>query len=291
MKGWIKLHRSIMESGTFRKLNAIQQLITIYIILNANHEDGVWYDKYKDVEVPIKRGQLITSRNKIANDWFSGEKDITERKVRTTLNRLEKYGFLTKQTTNGYTLLTICNYSIYQAKDNESDQANDQAVTRHRPGSDQALTTNKNDKNEKNDKEVSTSTDAIVFYQNNFGLIKPYISEEMLYWIDDLGDEMVTEALGRALDRGKPSWGYAKSILQSWSGKGIKTLDQAKAEEVEFQNQQSSKRGNYQPQQQEIVPDWFKNRKQKQRNSDSNNQNDWEETARLLSKYKASDGN
>lgn len=153
MQGWVKLHRQIMKSDTFSKLNAIQQIITIYIILNANHDDGVWYDKYKDIELPIKRGQLVTSRNKIANEWFKGDKEITEQKVRTTLDRLERYGFLTKQSTNGYTLLNIVNYGVYQSNENESNQVYNQDLTRHQPGTNQALTTNKNVKNDKNEKK------------------------------------------------------------------------------------------------------------------------------------------
>ncbi|SEQ22749.1 DnaD and phage-associated domain-containing protein [Virgibacillus subterraneus] len=141
---------------------------------------------------------------------------------------------------------------------------------------------------EKEEKNPSTSsTDAIVFYQNNLGTIQPYISEEIIMWINDLGDDMVIEALRRSLDRNKPSWGYAKSILQSWHRKNIKTLEQAKAEEVEFQNQQSSKRGFYQSKSQEIVPDWFKERKQNKNNTPKQkvDPNEWEETKRLLKEH------
>ncbi|GAA0491061.1 DnaD domain protein [Salinibacillus aidingensis] len=88
---------------------------------------------------------------------------------------------------------------------------------------------------------TSTPSDAIQFYQNNFGVISPYVSEDMISWIEDLGDEMVIEALRRSLERNKASWGYAKSILQSWFKKGIKSLEQAKAEEVEYKNQQAAK--------------------------------------------------
>ncbi|WP_243299115.1 hypothetical protein [Bacillus litorisediminis] len=152
MQGWIKLHRSVMKSETFSKLTAIQQLIAIYIILNANHEDGVWYDKYKNIEVPVKRGQLIVSRNKIANDWFRGDKEITEQKVRTTLKKLEKLSFLTITPTNNYTLLEVLNYNVYQEKENESNQVINQELTKSQPRANQVLTTNKNDKNDKNEK-------------------------------------------------------------------------------------------------------------------------------------------
>jgi uncharacterized phage protein (TIGR02220 family) len=152
MQGWIKLHRAVMKSDTFSRLTAIQQLITIYIILNANHEDGVWYDKYKDIEVSIKRGQVIVSRNKIANEWFKGDKEVTEQKVRTTLKKLEKLGFLTITSTNNYTVLEVLNYNVYQSKEEEPNQVSNQELTKSQPSNNQVSTTNKNDKNVKNDK-------------------------------------------------------------------------------------------------------------------------------------------
>lgn len=159
-QGWIKLHRSIMESETFLRLTSTQKLIAIYIVLNTNHQDGIWYDKYKDIEVPIKRGQLIVSRNKIANEWFKGDKEVTEQKVRTTLKKLEKLGFLTSTSTNSYTLLEVLNYSVYQGNGEETSQVSNQVSTKSQPSDNQVSTTNKNvfknelrmDKNEKETK-------------------------------------------------------------------------------------------------------------------------------------------
>jgi hypothetical protein len=152
LTGWIKLHRAIMKSETFSKLTATQRLITIYIILNANHEDGIWFDKYKNIEVPVKRGQLIVSRSKITNEWFKGDKEITEQKVRTTLKKLEKLSFLTSTSTSNYTLLEVLNYNVYQANQSEDNQVSNQVLTRSQPSTNQVLTTNKNVKNDKNDK-------------------------------------------------------------------------------------------------------------------------------------------
>jgi hypothetical protein len=156
MQGWVKLHRAIMKSETFSKLTATQRLITIYIILNANHEDGIWFDKYKNIEVPVKRGQLIVSRSKITNDWFKGDKEITEQKVRTTLKKLEKLSFLTSTSTSNYTLLEVLNYNVYQANQSEDNQVSNQVLTKSQPSANQVLTTNKNDKNDKNEKKENS---------------------------------------------------------------------------------------------------------------------------------------
>lgn len=142
-----------MQSDTFSRLNATQQLITIYIILNANHQDGIWYDKYKDIEVEVKRGELVTSRSKIANEWFKGDKEVTEQKVRTTLKKLERFGFLTIESTKQYTLLKVLNYGLYQDSEKETNQEDNQETTKKKPRNNQEETTNKNVKNDKNDKE------------------------------------------------------------------------------------------------------------------------------------------
>ncbi|MCP3026635.1 DnaD domain protein [Halobacillus sp. A5] len=128
----------------------------------------------------------------------------------------------------------------------------------------------KSKEDEEKKKEPATSTDAIRFYQNNFGMLRPQTSEEIMAWIQDLGDDMVTEAMKRALDRNKPSWGYAKSILQSWANKNIQTLEQAQAEEVEFKNKQQ--RGFAGSKSSEVVPEWFNKQDEQKQSSPANNQ-------------------
>lgn len=113
--------------------------------------------------------------------------------------------------------------------------------------------------------DATTPSDAIVFYQQNLGTMPPSISQQILDFIKDFGDEMVIAALNKALEQNKPHWGYAKSILNSWHKKGIKTLNQVKAEEVQFQNQRNS-RGLH-INQESTVPDWFKERKKNKQSS------------------------
>lgn len=150
-QGWIQLHRKIMESETFERLNAIQKLIAIYILLNANHADNIWHDKYKKMSVVVKRGQLVLSRKTIVEDWFHNDPLVTEQKVRTTLNKLCKLHFLTKTSTKLYTVITVVKYDDYQNTNDEVNQDINQALTKHQPSTNQALTTNNNDNNVNND--------------------------------------------------------------------------------------------------------------------------------------------
>lgn len=125
MDGWIKLHRSILESDTYNFLSLHQKLIMIEILLRANFSDGFWLDKKTGKKVELKAGQLITSINKIKVEWLKNEKQISDKKIRNTLEKLQKLGFLSIKTTNNYTMLTVCNYSDYQREDLEKGERND----------------------------------------------------------------------------------------------------------------------------------------------------------------------
>lgn len=110
-------------------------------------------------------------------------------------------------------------------------------------------------------KDIIIITDAIQFYQENFGVIPAFVSHDMLNWINDIGEELVIAAMKRALEKNKANWGYVKGILQAWVKKGITTVEQAVADEVAFRNQQRQFRGY--GGRQEIVPEWFEKRKRK----------------------------
>ncbi|WP_158701641.1 DnaD domain-containing protein [Lentibacillus sp. Marseille-P4043] len=111
--------------------------------------------------------------------------------------------------------------------------------------------------------ETTAAEDAFVFYQENFGVISPFVSDSLLNWVNDSGEPLVMEAMKRAVERNKLSWRYVKSILQAWDRKGISSVEDAKAEEVAFQNErkQQSRRNGLQ-QNVEVVPDWFWKRQQ-----------------------------
>lgn len=110
---------------------------------------------------------------------------------------------------------------------------------------------NKNKLN-KNAAAANARTNAFEFYQANFGILNSHINEDLRYWIQDLGDDLVIEALSRALEQGA-QYSYAKSIMRDWASKGIQTLEQAKAEQLQYQRKRKSagNKGKV-----EILPDW-----------------------------------
>ena len=110
------------------------------------------------------------------------------------------------------------------------------------------------------DKDDNKTTENVFeFYQKNFGILSSFVQEDILYWIRDIGDGLVLEALKRALEQNK-EYGYAKKIMQSWVKKGIDSLEKAEAERVQF-IRANEKRGNSYQRTGRVanVPDWVNN--------------------------------
>jgi DnaD/phage-associated family protein len=66
------------------------------------------------------------------------------------------------------------------------------------------------------------------FYQQNFGVLSPFMADDIGQWMDDLNDELVIEAMKIALKAGK-KWNYAAGILKDWHKNNVKTVDEARA--------------------------------------------------------------
>ena len=115
------------------------------------------------------------------------------------------------------------------------------------------------------DKEVEASTatstnsdfkNLIELYQTNFGIVKPILYDDLKADLEDYGLELIIEAVKRAVKRQR-EYGYAQGILKSWNNKGIKTLEQAKAEEVSFQNKSQTNQNKFQQQKPvKKAPEW-----------------------------------
>ena len=146
--GYVKISRRVFNSKTFSSLNAIQKLITIYLILMANHKDNKWWNNHEKKFITIKRGSFITSVESIKKKIK--DRLVTTQKIRTLLETLENMQFLTIGTTSQYTFITIIKYDLYQDGDSYYNKPNGKAVTKQQQSGNKAVTTNNNVKNEKN---------------------------------------------------------------------------------------------------------------------------------------------
>lgn len=133
---WIKTYEKLLKWEWYGDPLMVATLI--HLLLKANWKDKKWRG------VDVKRGQLITSRTRLAE-----EIGLTERQLRTCLERMQETGEIACETTNRYTIITICNYDIYQDKTEAQrpaerpaeSQTNDQQTTNKRPTGSQQTTT------------------------------------------------------------------------------------------------------------------------------------------------------
>jgi hypothetical protein len=131
--GWVKLHRKILDNPIFKNDKLFR--VFMYLLLKASHTERD--QLIGDSIVHLKVGQWATGRKAISRDT-----GLTEQNVRTAISKLEKLGILTIKVTVKYSVFSIANWHNHQ-QDN-------QQVTNKQPTSNQQVTTNKNDKNDKN---------------------------------------------------------------------------------------------------------------------------------------------
>jgi DNA-binding transcriptional regulator YhcF (GntR family) len=109
MKPWFAMSRDIDQYEYFNDSVIIHVLV--YILSKANFEDKRWNG------IEVKAGQLVCSISTI-----SFATTVTPMKIRRALERLEKAGTIERQTTNKYTIITICNYASYQQLPNKNNK-------------------------------------------------------------------------------------------------------------------------------------------------------------------------
>ncbi len=69
------------------------------------------------------------------------------------------------------------------------------------------------------------------FYQENIGVMPPYVSDCIEDWCKTLSPDLVKEAIKRAVTQNARRWSYIESILKGWHDQNIKTVEEAKAED------------------------------------------------------------
>jgi hypothetical protein len=137
-KGWIKIHRKIMDWEWWD--DVATRNVFLYLLLKANHEDGTWKG------TPVKRGQLITSRSKIAKEC-----GIEEQPARRSLNNLQNSQQITIKSTSRFSIITINNYDCHQQNTSEPTSQ----ATNKQPAN-QPQTRSKEDKKKENiSKDIS----------------------------------------------------------------------------------------------------------------------------------------
>lgn len=105
------------------------------------------------------------------------------------------------------------------------------------------------------DKKV-VEENPIAFYEQNFGVLKPFVAEGINAWIEDLNAQLVIKAMKIALEKNAPNMSYIQGILRDWHAKGYKSIIDVEVAQTQFRKKYQS-RGGRSNARKEIVPDWL----------------------------------
>ncbi|WP_088103018.1 DnaD domain-containing protein [Halalkalibacter urbisdiaboli] len=92
---------------------------------------------------------------------------------------------------------------------------------------------------EKQEKEQKQELYATVFrfYEDNIGVLNPFIAESIALWLEELSPEVVMLAIKKALMKQK-RWDYAEGILKKWVNQNLTTPQLIEANGKHFQQRQ-----------------------------------------------------
>ena len=145
--GWIKVFRRFLDWEWYSETNMVR--IFLHLLLKANFEDKRWHG------IVIKRGQFVTSISSLKSEIL-----LSARTIRTCLERLQKTGEINKQTTNRFTIITICRYDDYQQLQDVQRQTNDKQATNKRQTNDKQATNKRQQHKNIRKKEIKNNIDA-----------------------------------------------------------------------------------------------------------------------------------
>ena len=154
MEGWISLQRKFLAWRWFDDDAMVR--FFIYLLLKANHADADWYD------TTIKRGQLMTSI-----DTISRELHKSAQQVRTMIKRLKSTSEITSESTNKYTIITICKYDYYQnlalETNKQTNKQTNKRATNGQQTNNKRATTTKEYKEYKEGEEINNIYNPLIF--------------------------------------------------------------------------------------------------------------------------------
>jgi len=202
IQGWIKLYRSMMNKGYYKKSEYVH--LWLHILLKASFsEREQWFN---GKSITLKEGQFITGRKKL-----SEETGIEESKVERILTYLEKIEQqIEQQKSSTSRIISIKYWNNYQ----QIEQQIEQRVNNECTTSEHYNNNNNNNNNGKKEEELNNNfseTAKIVFEKINDEVY--LMSLCSLFNIRDK-NIIISKAIEFAKDRAL-SYDYSKTVLET----------------------------------------------------------------------------
>ncbi len=176
MRGWIKLHRQIINSDIYQ-MSPLYLRVFVRLIIEANHQNAEIPFKYPGDKVTtkklIKRGERQTSIRQICKwvGWYEYGvfKEPSPKTIKVILDWLAENKMIEvypRKSNREGTHYKIINYGVYQASDNEK------VTARKQSGNSQETVTTPKQECSKNDKNVNKLYNSFFDTYNNQNIIK-----------------------------------------------------------------------------------------------------------------------
>jgi DnaD/phage-associated family protein len=179
----------------------------------------------------------------LPNDWEFNMKDLQNRSTNgrdstyKIMKELIEAGYVTRIEKRNSGKFGKVEYIVHETKQTphtEKPETGNPYTEKPYPENPTLL----NNNNTKNKLTNNVVVNAIQFYEENYGFLSPFIAQSIYQWVDDLGDELVIEAMKIALKKQK-KWNYAEGILKDWAMNNVRTLYDVQTLEAEFRNKQN----------------------------------------------------
>ena len=239
--GWIKIHRKLQDCWIWQIDKPFDERSAwIDLLMSANHDE---------VKIPfngelvlVERGQFITSIRKLSVKW-KWNKD----KVLKFLRLLESDGMITRNSDKYRTLVTIENYSIYQARKDEEQtpsgtpdgtDSGTESGTQDGTQDGQQSATNKKDKNDKN-KRINKESNTNVLPKKAQNSFVPPTVEEVEAYCTERGNGIDAQSFVDFYE--SKGWMVGKNKMKVWKAAVRTWENEKKKKEKQQQTSQPKK--------------------------------------------------
>lgn len=254
--GDIKVKKVIRSHG-------IQAVAVILHLLGTVYRDNGYYATYDDDLLFITADELNLEEKYVKDvvekllevDFFSREQ-AEKNKVLTSIGIQERYRKATERRISVNINDSLCiqkpRSSVVNDSKSTQSKVKESKVKESKVEDREASDLAEASKLSKSENEVAKIFE---FYQNNIGMMTPYVQQNVIHWCNDTSPELVMLAIEKAVKENALKFSYAEAILKSWLNQGVKT----KAEAMAKMNRRSQAgRNGYQKANtfKETLPDW-----------------------------------
>lgn len=191
------MYRQIQQSIVWTDSDQLK--LWLLLLLKANHSDSKFL--FNGEQISLTSGQLVTGAHVLASEFNQGVKRdnrVTWRTLWRWVKKFENQQMLTIESSSKYSVISITGWGQYQSDDNQ--------VTIAGQSSDNRVTTNKNDKNEKKKDILSGKPDDTKNSQIDYANFFKWFNEQT-------GRSFKNVESNRKIIRARIKEGYTKQDL------------------------------------------------------------------------------